>query len=487
MADFGRVQLIVCFGGYVKYGSFDTRFGKYMRLLPLLLAILLFASTSSAASLCVDGDTLQNYINAGSCYVNAGLGVNLLFTFNPGSFTYSSDGTENVFATDIIMSPVTGPGSPEAGLKFSTGNFTVPGDGTNADINVFFDVTIYNQPSAFQYMLSSAHFAINDLRGTGAVFAEESEASQTFNLAINDPPGTPTPDATYPLVGLVEPTTDIFIRPNAQVFNWTTSFDLTNAPEPGSFLLIPGGLVLLGLFRAKRFAKSALPLIALLTLFAAKSHANALCTDLAAINGGPVVGTSLGMDKFISYSSANGGCIINDMLFDFQSFTVTGGSTGSPLASAATTKLLFIFNNNTGSATDTVQLRYVPVATTAPTEDQTFSFQYTVTAPLYQVVQMQGSTTATAGTIRTTTITPNTAPAATGSPVVGLGPLITFNNPLNTTFSVNESFHLPASTDGLHISGITETYTEVVPEPVTSLLMGSSLLGLGFLSRKRKA
>jgi hypothetical protein len=37
-----------------------------------------------------------------------------------------------------------------------------------------------------------------------------------------------------------------------------------------------------------------------------------------------------------------------------------------------------------------------------------------------------------------------------------------------------------------HISRATDKFTELVPEPVTSFLMSSALLGLAILSRRRR-
>jgi hypothetical protein len=476
------------FGGFVKHRRFGKNYGRYVRCLPLVLGLLFLTSAGFASPLCTTA-TLDTYIPGSgtfSCSVVAGLGVDLKFTFHADSFTYSTDGTQNFFANNILVTPVTGPGLPEGGFKFSATNLTVPGDGTSADVNVYFDVAVDSQPLGFSYRLHSAHFAMTDFRGTGAVFALESEASGAFALEINDPPGTPIPDAIFaPRTGL-QPTTDIFFRPNSQIFDWTTTYDLVNIPEPGSLVLIPGALLLLTVLRKKSFLAGILPVLAMMTLLAAKSHASALCTDLAAINGSPVSPgtTSLGLDKYIAYSTANGGCLVNDMFFDFLSFSPppVGANTGSPLASAATTKLSFNLNMNTGTNTATVQLRYVPIATTASSEDQTFTFQYTVTAPTFLVTQMQGSTTASSGVEHTTTITPNASP----SPVVSPVPLITLNGPLNTMYTVTESIHMPNSVNGLHISGLTETFTEVTPEPVTSVLMGGALLGLGLLSKRRR-
>jgi hypothetical protein len=461
-----------------------------LRKLSLLLLVLpLCTSVGSAAPLCVDGDTLANYITAGSCFANAGLGVQVLYSFAPAAFQYFQDGSSVLTASDITVHTVIGPGSPEAGLRFDVANFIAPADGTFADINLTFDVSVALQPPGFIYQLSGAHLGVTstlpaDPNAT-AIAVESEQVNGAFNLQLINPADpNDLVNQNFPLQTLLEPNIDISVNTSGtQVTNWTESFDLTNVPEPGTLAFIPGGLILLGLLRSKRYAKSILPLVALLVLSAVKSHAVALCTDLNTINGVPTSQTSLGLDKYIAYTTNFGGCTMNDMLFKFNSFTLAPGSTGSTLASAASTALIFTLNNHTGSATDVIGIQYIPQATSTGTTSQTFSYSYTVTAPLFKITKLTGTTSGTLTNVaRTTTVSPGATPTS----FTGLTPSFAIADPLSTTLTVTESIAFSAVSGTKHISNMTETFTEAVPEPLTSVLFGSALLGIGLLARKRR-
>jgi len=500
MADLVR-GLTICFGGVVKYGALTLTLSRYVRLLPVLLAILLFAGTSSAATLCVDGDTLANYIAAQSCFVNAGSGVQLLFSFDPAAFNYSTDSVSDpngtgLTASNVTVFGVTGPGV-QAGLRFVTPTFAVPGDATVADINLTFGVSIFFMPVGSNYRLTSAHLGMSNTLGPDSDayigVGETDQLNSAFNLALTAPPdpGDLANQNYSPQLSL-SPNIDLFLfRPQSSVANWVESFDLSSssAPEPGTLALIPGAMILFGLVRNRRYAKSLLPMLALLALFAAKSHASTLCTNLNAINGSPVAPgtTSLTIDKYIAYTTNFGGCSVNDMLFKFTSFTTSG--TGSVIPTAASTKLIFSSTYFPATHTKDVQLNYLfNAGTTLASQNLVITFAYSVTAPTSKITKMTGSTTVTGSApppTRLTNVIPNTSPAATGSPFSGLNPSITFNNPLTTTFTVTDRFNLVGVNK--HISTATDKFTEVVPEPATSLLISSALFGLGLIARRRKA
>lgn len=460
-------------------------------MLPALL-LLLCSQNASAATLCVENDTLAQYISAGSCYVNAGLGVQVLFSFLPGAYQFNTDSpTLNVLASDITVQKVTGPGSPEAGLKFNVSNLTVPADGTFVDVNLTFGVSIYFQPLGKTYLFKSAHLGINDVLASdpsAVMIGVESENIQgSFNLQLIDPsdPSDVT-DQDYIPVLTLQPNVDISTNvPGSKVTSWVESFDLVALPEPASMALIPGALILMGLLRKRKLVKSILPLVAVAVVMSGTSHAAPLCTDLNAINGAPVGPgtTSLGMDKYIAYSAqaGNPACQMGDMLFRFQSFSASG--TGVTLATAANTKLVFTLNNSTPTATQLVGIQYIPQATSTGTQTQQFSFTYTVVAPVYKVTKLTGATSGTLGNVtRKLTVTPG----ATPSPTTTLSPNVAINDPINTLLTVTEQITFSAAAGTKHISNLTETFTEITPEPLTSILMGSALLGIGLLARKRR-
>jgi hypothetical protein len=487
----------------VKFRPLDVKAASFLRFLPLFVAIVPFASPASAAPLCVTGDTLADYIPTDdtpkSCYVDAGLGVQLLFTFTKTSFNYLTDSASDpsstaLAAADFTVTPVTGPGLPQAGLRFQSTSFVVPGDATYADVNVTFGVSINFIPPGTAYLLNSAHLGLTGTPVTPDEMVLAGESAISFNLSLTNPSApTDVPDVIFgqPQTS-VTPNIDLLaFAPGSQITSWVESFDLgdnqqnSNVPEPSTLALFPGAILLFGLLRG-RGAKTILPVIAVLTVLASKSHANAVCTDLAAINGGPVGSgvTSLMIDNYIAYTATYGGCTMNDMLFQITSFTTSGTAAITP--EAAHTRLIFSITNN-GNLTRDVQLQYLSVATTTTipaNQDLTFTFQYSVTAPTSLITHMTGSTSVTGAPTRTTSIVPNTLPAASGSPFTGLIPNITFNDPLNTTFTVTDTFHLAGP--GNHVSSATDQFTEIVPEPLTSVLMGSALLGIGLLSRKRR-
>src|SRR5271168_265698 len=77
----------------------------------LLFTFVFGLSCSAFASACIPGDTLADYISAGSCTV----GSDLTFSFNAAS--YEPSGSVIIPAADVRVAPVTD--GTETGLQFN--------------------------------------------------------------------------------------------------------------------------------------------------------------------------------------------------------------------------------------------------------------------------------------------------------------------------------------------------------------------------------
>lgn len=236
-----------------------ARWGFSLRYLALPGILLLFAPAGTAVPVCVDGNTLSQYITAGTCAVISGP-VDLLFTFASDALLYSTDGTGTLTAADIQVNTASNPAGKVAGLTFSSTKFNVPVDALYAYLNLTYTVSM--DPAGLPlYRIGSAHLRAN-LTGTGddLIFLLGSEVtSGAFNLQIIFPDtGTNITDANYPynfsaLLPTIRPNVDLILTgADADVTSFTGTFGLLPIPEPGSLTLIGGGVILAGLFRRRR-------------------------------------------------------------------------------------------------------------------------------------------------------------------------------------------------------------------------------------------
>jgi hypothetical protein len=291
--------------------------------------------------------------------------------------------------------------------------------------------------------------------------------------------------------------------PNSAALNSVTeTFIFGNVPEPGSFVLV--GLAVL-LFAGYRWRRARLGISAAVAVLAvAAPHANAapLCINV----------NFDGHQSMYAYEQlGSGGCMIGNDLFSNFTYSVSG-KTGNAAAPATTggsvTNLNPNFSVNPISSPGVAGFRFQPVVQTngggSANGDITVIFSFDV--KVGENLLNPAFATADTGSVNGTgTFAGSKATLKNGASTLG-----TINYPNNgsspipgnccsgivagTTLLVTNTFTLAApkgsSSNSTHLSNFTDTFNQTIlpiPEPAVALLMGSGLIGLAALARKRSA
>jgi hypothetical protein len=461
-------------------------------LIPRLIlgALALIAAGSlSASTLCTTvGPTLNDFIG-GSCTIG-----NYGFTF-PSSGAYTSPVPATSVDVAIVGDGLT-PGG-QTGFVF-TSTWAATGGFSNVDFN--FDVSM-----AGLYYINSAtlslgvdisnpdgegDFVVGDetLGGTGGgqialtIYGNDSSASAGYGG------GTALSGTAYVFGQSFALSKDINVAAfddssTTTVNSVTETFTDGTVPEPGPFVLTAGALGLLFVLRQRKHLLHLLGLALLVVVFSAGSaHAAPLCTSLS--------------DNLQALISA-GSCTIGDVLFGFtgSSYQTTGNAQSVDTASQVT----FGVDDTAGGQ---IGFYMVPVVTgfyAGSPVNETLTISFTAQASLEPILGAYGSYTgqslteaqlnAQNGASEIVTTPPGNDPlnllgsgsaSSTFASSIAAGTVLTFT----------DTFDLSASSAGVitHMSAAEMDVLEPasVPEPVTMVLTGSSLLGLAFYLRRKR-
>src|SRR5580693_7194429 len=208
----------------------------------LLFTFVFGLSCSAFASACIPGDTLADYITAGSCTV----GSDLTFSFDATS--YSPSGSVIIPASDVRVTPVTD--GTETGLRFNAPWFALSGGFLDSFIS--FTITC-NGCMLEDWELTTGGAGSS---GDGAVNVTETSPQVTKGLSQTTINGVTTgiSSGTFAPVGSITVSKDILITggdtPNSltqvsAVSNLFSTTTTTMTPEPSMAMLCVGLLCLI--------------------------------------------------------------------------------------------------------------------------------------------------------------------------------------------------------------------------------------------------
>ncbi len=449
---------------------------------------LLAAGSLSASTLCTSvGPTLDDFLGQ-SCTIG-----NYLFTF-PSTGAYTSSVPASSVDVTIVGNGLTP--SAQTGFVF-TSNWVTSGY-SNVDFN--FDVSIANP-----YYINSATLSlgvdISDPDGAGDfVVGDETlggAGGGQINLTVygNDSSASEDYAGGTALSGTADVDGQNFALSkdiNLAAFDGSSTTTLNSvtetltygtAPEPGPFVLTAGALGLLFVLRRRKHLLHLVGLALLVVVLSAGSaHAAPLCTS---------VGSNLG--ALISAGS----CTIGDVLFGFtgSSYQTSGNAQLADTAS----EVSFGIDDTAGGQ---IGLYMVPVITgfyAGTPISETLTISFTAQAISQPILGTYGSYTGQNLTEAELDVQNGGSDIATTPP--GNDPLnlltigsasSTFASSIaaGTVLTLTDTFDLSATSAGVitHISAAEVDVFEPasVPEPVTMVLTGSSLLGLAFYLRRKR-
>jgi len=478
----------------------------------LLCAVLalLGGQVVQAAPLCTTG-TMAAYISQGSCSIG-----NITFSFGSNAYIFAKDDTA-VTAAQVTVTPV-GTGltaNAQTGFTFAASNngwtATNPdSSGQNsADVNITFTASI----ALPTVKLSSTTVTVDPtlvnfagstgiLVGEGVTDVATSNSLGAINLSVvgnNDAQsmangGSKLSGGASFSSADVSVNKDIVIlaldgpvpAASATMTNLTETFTYGTVPEPGAFLLVGIGLTLL---LSRRSLKAILGLFAMLA-FAVVGSSVAQASPLC-VSG----------DTLAQYISA-GACRVGDITFTFNASSLTGsgsgiapttkGTTVSVIDSAGNVGFQFTPNSPAPRVTGTESETFIVTFTAQAATDKIIGFAAgdTVTTSKTGSFASSGGSNAivkkTAGATLGTVKFPATASGGSATP--SFGPVAA-----STNLTIVDTFHMTSSGAGLadsaHLSNLTDTVREMptaAPEPVSAVLFGFGLLGLGVVRRFRK-
>jgi hypothetical protein len=237
-----------------------------MKQIVLMLSLLgLICTVATASPLCVNDDTLQNYMTNYNSFANAcQIGDKLFWGFN-FSVGASNTPTAGPNAGGIQVQTLPGDGLTNIGISFNTGGWAVS-SGVTIDNNITYNVTTFtSQPLIKDLTLTIA----GTLTGTSG----SATTTETVNPAV---PGTPL-TASLPGVTsahtdfLATPVTTLSVTNNIHLVGGVRFSDLAHIsvvendfselvsiPEPQISFLVGSGLLLLAVGRRKYFHRASL-------------------------------------------------------------------------------------------------------------------------------------------------------------------------------------------------------------------------------------
>jgi len=460
-----------------------------------LLAVAVFGCQSAYASSVCTTATMAAYIAEGSCEIG-----NILFTFSSSAYSYRP-GDTSVPASDVIVTPTgTGDAGDSTGFTFSTSgaSWETSSNPGLADVNITFSIALIDSTN---YWLKSTTLSVDpDLQnpdGYVGILAGESVQDLSKNVlpGINLTIAGNTEVESIGLGGTALSGTSNFLAkgvtvnkdlslvvadsPNKVTVDGISEyFTYGSTPEPGPFVLTAAGIGLLLLLRWKKALLGLFGPLALLVVGAGTTHATPLCAS-------GVLSTYIGS----GYT-----CALGDATFSNFTYTATGNGTTAPTTS---TNVVAIDEDGT------VGFQVEPVWLVGGTETETITFSFEVTTASYDIIRFAASDTATAnGTAKI-----NSGSAATlkdggstlatevftcSSSLCLEGGMTELSVSPGTTLLVTDEFFMTASgglpvTNSAHISNLTNTFEELIPEPATFILIGSALVGLAVAERRRRS
>ena len=450
-------------------------------------ALALFAAGSlSASTLCTSvGATLNDFIGE-SCSIG-----NLLFTF-PTSGSYAD--TNNLVPASSVDVTIVGDGTPGVQTGFIFTGDWANSAGSSQDVHFSFSAAV----SAPLLYINSATMGLDVeiTPGEGYVGGGETLAGTgggTINLvefSTSDNSGTASLDGTS-FTATKDLAVQSFGSGTTELSSITETFTYGDAPEPGPFVLTAGGIALVFLLRRREQLLHLLGLAALvLVISSGSAHGSQLCTD---------VGSTL--DTFLSAGS----CTIGDVLFTFTAGTPTSGSwqySGNASTVYSTNETYVGIDNSNGVIGFDINPTFTEFG---PGQSETLAFSITAQALSNQILGASGyDTTFTYGAGQFTTASLDVETGGSDIPTTPAGndPMnlltigsasATFATPIasGTTLTLTENFVFSTgsgTTDIAHISDVDIDVIEAnaVPEPLTMVLTGSSLLGFAFYLRRKR-
>ena len=472
----------------------------------LVLVLLLGAPGAIASSACVNG-SLSTYAPATSASSPISCQyMDLIFTFSFGEFVYQKDPSQpNLSPGDRIENHVNisfiNPSTGVEGLLLSpTTDYLWFGAGGNAaDVNFTYALAVATPAKYLKQATFDVDATISGPSGGGILAGEticcpngSNSSPLSLQLTVNQFGTGVGTDSAY----FARPQTAINANKDLLIasigpgdLTLLNSFDQTfqvgDVPEPGVWMLTAGGLGLMLLKRRKWFGRS-VSAAAVGCIAAACASASPLCTDTATLGGNT-------LDKYI----AAGSCTINNTLFTFSGGTYTynfsgGVGLGNSIAPSAVTV------QPQTSLTDP-GFQFIGQWAVSGGQTGALTMQFTASAPAGFSIDSATFTTTTsksgAGAITgSSTVTNGVLPVGytfpSGGVPIPLSPAsfgaVTLTAVIN--LSGNGTGTLPSRlVDNAHLSNLVVT-TNVIngtPEPVSMLLLGSGLLAISLVGRKK--
>jgi len=480
-----------------------------LKLILICATLALFGGLVQAAPICTTG-TMASYISQGSCSIG-----NITFSFGSNAYIFAPDDI-SVSAAQVTVTPV-GTGlaaNSQTGFTFAASNngWTATNPdvaGTmSADVNITFEASL----ALPGVMLNSTNVTVNPtlvnfagstglLVGEGITDVATSNNLGSINLSVvgnNDVQsiangGTALSGTAFFASNDVSVNKDINIlaldgpvpAASASMTGLTETFTYGAVPEPGPFMLVGIGLAM---FLFRRSLKTVLGLMAVLALVTVGSSSVAQAAPLC------VSGHTLAQ-----YITA-GACHVGDVTFTFNASSLTSSGTGT----APTTSGTIVSVINSGGDVGFQFTPNSPAPKTVGAQTENFIVTFTAQAAFDGVTAFASSdtiTTAGTGTFGTTStgVLKKTAGATLGTVTYPAktsgGASASFATvAAGTSLTITDTFHMVSSGSGLanstHLSNLTDTIHELpaaVPEPVSAVLFGFGLVGLGMVGKSRKA
>ncbi len=225
------------------------------------------------------------------------------------------------------------------------------------------------------------------------------------------------------------------------------------------------------------------------TMMGRMTKALLLAAGVVALSSpGFALGVCTGVPTSVAALIAAGGCSFGANTFTL--FDLTGSSGVAADINPANIGVAM----NLVSATNTLNVVLTPLNTTwsvSGTNQFTINLTYTVTGAGAWFRQfgdsLQGVSVVAPGSVSMTKIINpgGSAQAVNANDMFPTPALVNLTGAPLSTFVVNDNFQVAASTQSASVNSATNIF--IVPEPMTSVFLGSGLLAIGLLLRRKRA